>query len=139
MKRYVVRWLAVSISAVAFATAAWAQAADDVRKAFARQIYDAWPTAVHDNAPQPLLRAVVVLRVYLGDDGRWTAEVFRDNPNQPELTRKALESIARLPQPRDLAQEVADELHRIGFVEAWLFENDGRFALRGVAKPQRAE
>lgn len=109
----------------------------DTRSAFARQLYASAPADVHDDAPQALLRAVVVLRVRLADDGRWSAEVLRDNSTQPELTRKALESVSRLPAPTGLSSALREELRQNGFIEAWLFQDDGRYALKTLARPQK--
>ena len=128
---------AVSVALLA-PTSAQAQSADQVKADFARAVYLHSATQVHDQRPQPLLRAVVVLRVRLGDDDRWQAEVFRDNPEQPEMTRAALESVARLPAPVALSPKARQLLRSDGLVEAWLFETDGRFALKTLAKPQRS-
>jgi hypothetical protein len=84
-----------------------------------------------------LLRAVVVLRVRLTDHDHWAAEVMRDNNEQPELTRKALASVAHLSHALEVSAPVAEQLQRDGFVEVWLFQNDGRFALKTLALPQR--
>lgn len=114
-----------------------AQSAEQLKADFARAVYLNSATRVHQDQPQPLLRAVVVLRVRLGDDDRWHAEVFRDNPEQPELTRVALESVARLPPAVGLTHEARQALRGEGLIEAWLFQNDGRFALKTLARPQR--
>ena len=113
------------------------QTLDAVRTQCAHQIYEAARKDINFDAPQPLLRAVVVIRLRLAEDGRWMAEVLRDNPEQPEMTRKALDSVNLLPAPQGLSAETDAELHWKGFVEAWLFQNDGRFALKTLAKEQR--
>lgn len=118
-------------------TAACAQSADDVKVDFARAVYLSSATLVHDERPQPLLRAVVVLRVRLDGQGHWQAEVYRDNPNQPEMTRAALDSVHRLPPPVGLSPAAQALLRDDGVIEAWLFQTDGRFALKTLAKPQR--
>ncbi len=116
---------------------AHAQSADQVKAEFARSVYLSSATQVHNEQPQALLRAVVVLRVKLDEQGQWRAEVFRENPDQPELTKAALESVARLPAPTGLSPKALSQLHGEGVVEAWLFQTDGRFALKSVAKPQK--
>jgi hypothetical protein len=129
---------AVIFSAAVFAAApARAQSADQVKADFARAVYLSNATQVHNEAPQPLLRAVVVLRVRLADNDQWQAEVFRENTEQPEMTRAALASVARLPAPVGLSPKARALLQGEGLVEAWLFQNDGRFALKTLAKPQR--
>ena len=117
--------------------AALAQSADQVKADFARAVYQHSAAKVHNDQPQPLLRAVVVLRIKLNEQNRWQAEVFRDNPDQPEMTRAAMESVALLPVPVGLSQKAQDMLRNEGLVEAWLFQKDGRFALKTLAKPQR--
>ena len=116
---------------------ALAQSADQVKADFARAVYLSSAALVHNERPQPLLRAVVVLRIKLNDQNLWQAEVFRDNPNQPDMTRAALLSVAKLPTPVGLSANALDLLRSQGLVEAWLFQTDGRFALKTLAKPQR--
>ena len=114
-----------------------AQSADEVKADFARAVYQHSAAKVHNERPQPLLRAVVVLRIKLNEQNQWHAEVFRDNPDQPEMTRAAMESVAQLPVPVGLTPQAQQMLRNEGLVEAWLFQNDGRFALKTLAKPQR--
>ena len=129
---------ALAAALIAFGTgSARAQSADQVKAEFARAVYQNSSARVHHEAPQPLLRAVVVLRVKLDEQNRWQAEVFRDNPAQPEMTRAALDSVARLPTPVALTPQALDLLRNEGLIEAWLFQTDGRFALKTLAKPQR--
>lgn len=131
--------VAIAASATLLWTApAQAQSADQVKAEFARAVYLNSATQVHNEQPQALLRAVVVLRVKLNEQGHWAAEVFRDNPEQPEMTRAALESVSRLPLPVGLSPQARQLLQSDGLVEAWLFQNDGRFALKTLAKPQRS-
>jgi protein TonB len=113
-----------------------AQPADDPRQLFAREVYRTSAADIFHTAPHPLLRAVVVMRVRLGEDGRWRAELLRDNVNQPQMTRLAETSVQRLPAPEGLSEAARKALRDDGFVETWLFINDGRFALRSLALPQ---
>jgi len=124
--------------ALSLAAPAQAQTADQLKADFARAIYLNSATQVHNEQPQPLLRAVVVLRIRLNEQDQWQAEVFRDNPDQPAMTRLALESVARLPAPVGLSPKARQMLRQDGMIEAWLFQNDGRFALKTLAKPQRS-
>jgi hypothetical protein len=78
-----------------------------------------------------------VLRIKLNEQNQWQAEVFRENPDQPEMTKAALESVAALPAPTGLSPKAMDKLRGEGVIEAWLFQTDGRFALKSLAKPQR--
>lgn len=127
----------LTISGMLFAGTALAQSAEQVKTDFARAVYVSSASLVHNEQPQPLLRAVVVLRVKLDAQNKWQAEVFRDNPQQPEMTRAALASVAKLPSPVGLSAQAQELLRGDGLIEAWLFQNDGRFALKTLAKPQR--
>lgn len=108
-----------------------------VNAEFANVVYKHAGGLVHDEQPQALLRAVVVLRVKVNEQNQWQAEVFRDNPDQPELTKVALDSVAQLPAPAGLSEAALAKLRSEGVIEAWLFQTDGRFALKALAKPQK--
>ena len=110
-----------------------AESLEQVRHDFAQMVYDDAGPDVNRDRPQPLLRAVVVLRVKLNELGRWTGEVVRENDEQPELTRKALASVAHLVRTTEVSATASEQLHREGFLEVWLFQNDGRFALKTLA------
>jgi protein TonB len=130
---------AIAVAAALFAVSpAQAQSADQVKADFARSVYLNSAALVHNERPQPLLRAVVVLRVKLNEQNQWQAEVSRDNPDQPEMTQAALDSVAKLPAPVGLTPKALQMLRNDGMIEAWLFQNDGRFALKTLAKPQRS-
>ena len=129
--------LAAAVTLLLSTGAALAQSADQVRDAFARQVYAVNAAQINNDRPQPLLRAVVVLRIKLDDQGQWAAEVFRDNPEQPEMTRAALASVSRTPVPTGLSPTAVLQLRTEGLIEVWLFQDDGRFALKTLAKPQR--
>jgi hypothetical protein len=135
--------LAAAVAAAAVSVAllsaqpAQARGLDSIQTDFARAVYLSSAAQVHNEAPQPLLRAVVVLRIRLDEHDQWQAEVFRDNPSQPGLTRAALQSITRLPPPLGLSARAQQVLHGDGLLEAWLFQDDGRFALKSLARPQR--
>ena len=124
-------------STLLLAGAAQAQSLDQVRETFARDVYRASTVDINLGAPQPLLRAVVVLRMKLAEDEHWIAEVVRENSEQPEMTRKALDSVAHLQSPTPTPPELREKLHREGFMEVWLFQSDGHFALKTLALPQR--
>ena len=126
-----------ALAAFASVPVVHAEGLDQVRRGFAQAIYQDSSSDINLDAPQPLLRAVVVLRVRLDDRGRWAAEVMRENDEQPELTRKALASVAHLAKTVAMSAEAAEKVRREGFLEVWLFQNDGRFALKTLALPQR--
>ena len=122
---------------LAAAAGARAESIDQVRRGFALMVYEDAGPDINLDAPQPLLRAVVVLRVRLDEHDRWQAEVMRENDVEPGLTRKTIASVAHLPHAPAMSAAMSAQLHREGFVEVWLFQNDGRFALKTLALPQR--
>jgi len=123
--------------AAALSCAAHAQSLEQVRAEVARAVYASAGPDINHAAPQPLLRAVVVLRVRLGENGRWNAEVMRENHDEPALTRRAIASVEALDAPPEPPEPLRAALRREGFVEAWLFQTDGHFALKTLALPQR--
>jgi len=129
--------LAVAATLLSVAIGARAESLEQVRRGFAQMVYEDAGPDINRDAPQPLLRAVVVLRVKLDGIGHWTADVVRENNEQPELTRKALASVGHLARTMEMSTAASEQLHREGFLEVWLFQNDGRFALKTLALPQR--
>lgn len=115
---------------------AFAGVPDEVRKDFAQAVYSGSPELVHNRNPQPLLRAVIVLNVKLDEGDRWQAEVLRTNDEQPEMLARAIETVRRAPTIQ-LSEEMRAELKRNGLIEAWLFDNDGSFQVKTLAKAQR--
>ncbi len=136
MSRFVVP-LCVAAALLASSLGARAESLDQVKRGFAQMLYEDAGPDINRGAPQPLLRAVVVLRVKLDQVGHWTADVVRENDEQPELTRKAIASVGHLARTLEMSATAAEQLHREGFLEVWLFQNDGRFALKTLALPQR--
>ncbi len=136
MSRFVVA-LCVAAALLASTFGARAESLDQVRRGFAQMLYEDAGPDINRGAPQPMLRAVVVLRVKLDQLGHWTADVVRENDEQPELTRKAIASVGHLARTMEMSVTAAEQVHREGFLEVWLFQNDGRFALKTLALPQR--
>jgi hypothetical protein len=135
--RQLARSLCIAGAILACAAGARAENLEKVRHDFAQMVYEDAGLDVNRDRPQPLLRAVVVLRVKLNELGHWSGEVVRENDEQPELTRKALASVAHLVKTPEVSTTASEQLHREGFLEVWLFQNDGRFALKTLALPQR--
>lgn len=111
---------------------------DDLRRDFAQAVYGGSPELVHDRNPQPLLRAVVVLNLKLDEAGQWQAEVVRTNDQQPAMLARALETVRRM-RAVSVPDEHKAEMRRNGFMEAWLFDNDGTFQVKTLAKAQRRQ
>lgn len=129
--------LCLAAALLASSFGARAESLDQVRRGFAQMVYEDSAPDINREAPQPMLRAVVVLRVKLNALGRWSAEVMRENDVEPGLTRKALASVEHLARAMEVSAPMSEQLHREGFVEVWLFQNDGHFALKTLALPQR--
>jgi hypothetical protein len=140
VRRPLIRFVPFGLAALLAAGGARAQAAPPVEQAratFAHAVYDAFEREINHDRPQAMLRAVVVMKIRLSEEGRWIAEVMRENDLEPALTRKAIASVEALAGPSELPQALRDELRHVGFVEAWLFQTDGHFALKTLALPQR--
>jgi hypothetical protein len=129
--------LCLAAALLASSFGACAESLDQVRRGFAQMVYEDSAPDINREAPQSMLRAVVVLRVKLNALGRWSAEVMRENDVEPGLTRKALASVEHLARAMEVSAGMSEQLHREGFVEVWLFQNDGHFALKTLALPQR--
>jgi protein TonB len=107
-----------------------------VRKEFAHAVYAGSPKWVHTRQPQAMLRAVVVLNIKLGADNLWQASVLRANSDQTEMTERAIESVKRA-KVGTIPASLRGELLGDGFMETWLFDRDGSFQVKTLAKPQR--
>jgi hypothetical protein len=129
--------LCLATALLASSFGARAESLDQVRRGFAQMVYEDSAPDINHAAPQPMLRAVVVLRVKLDALDHWRAEVMRENDVEPGLTRKALASVEHLARAMEVSAPLSEQLHREGFVEVWLFQNDGHFALKTLALPQR--
>lgn len=133
-----VRTLCFTCVGLALASsAAHSQAAnlDDVRLAFAQAVHEAAPEYIHQRNPQPLLRAVVVLNLKLQDDDRWQPEVVRTNDQQPEMLQRAMDTASRV-RLTEVPAELREHLQRNGIYETWLFDKDGSFQVKTLAKAQ---
>lgn len=137
MSAQTIRFTCLAGALLSVASAAWSANLDEFRKDFAHAVYAGSPELVHDRQPQPLLRAVIVLNIKLGEDDRWQTDVTRTNEQQPEMLRRAIDTVnrARLGAVPD---ELRDELKRNGIYETWLFDKDGSFQVKTLAKAQRS-
>lgn len=101
-------------------------------------LHDANRQAVFDGRPPNPLRAVIVVYVEVNGGGQLKRlELYRAPVHTPELVDEVERAWRRLgPQlPRPLpALMNGDE--RIAFTQTWLFDDDGRFRLRTLSKPQ---
>jgi len=110
---------------------------DTYKKQVDERVLAANRSAVSADAPQPMLRSVVVVAFVIDGGGRLlNASVYRTNGDD-EVERTALNSLRRaapLPPP---PPELLDRSGRVELMESWLFNTDGRFQLRSVAATQR--
>lgn len=127
----------LAASLLAAAKPAFAGPMDDFKKDFAKAVYAGSPSLVHDRNPQPLLRAVVVLKVKMADDGHLVTDVLRANDQEPDMLARAIETVQRA-EVGEIPDQVRSELSHNGIVESWLFDSDGTFQVRTLAKPQRS-
>ncbi len=115
---------------------AQAAVSEEGKKEFAKAVYSGSADLVHNRNPQALLRAVIVLSVKLDENNQWKAEVIRGNDQQPEMQARAIESVKRAPVPT-LTEADRAEFQRSGLMEAWLFDSDGTFQVKTLAKAQK--
>jgi hypothetical protein len=80
---------------------------------------------------------VIVLNIKLGEDDRWQTDVTRTNEQQPEMLRRAIDTVTRA-RLGAVPDELRDELKRNGIYETWLFDKDGSFQVKTLAKAQRS-
>lgn len=137
MKARTVCFTCVAGALLTLTSAARSASLDEFRREFAQAVYAGSPHLIHDRQPQPLLRAVVVLNIKLGEDSRWQIDVARTNDQQPEMLRRALETVERA-RLNAVPDELRDELKRNGIYETWLFDKDGSFQVKTLAKVQRS-
>ena len=92
-------------------------------------------TKVYPGNPQPLLRAVIVLKFAVDGRGRlMRSDIVRTN-HDSEAEATAMASLRNTaPFPKPAASLLRNG--RIEVTETWLFNNDGRFQIRSVAQPQ---
>jgi periplasmic protein TonB len=113
-----------------------ARSVEDYKREVALRIQQRNPAWVHDERPQALLRAVIVARIKVDAGGTPQVEIVR-SPDA-EMSQRVIQSVraaAPLPAPpRALASQL-----NAGYTESWLFNTDGRFQIRTVARPQMNE
>lgn len=136
MSRKTLCFTVAAALALAVSSTASAIDTDPFRQGFAQAVYQHSPHWVHDRQPQPLLRAVVVLKVRLVGDDQLHAEVMRHNNEQPAMLQRALETVKRI-RASELHPDLRSKLKHEGLIETWLFDRDGSFQVRTLAKVQR--
>lgn len=116
-------------------TASSASTYDGYKRELAQHISTANSASIYPGRPQALLRSVIVVKYVIDAHGGLVrSEIVRSNrDSETESTAlAALRHTAPFPKP-------APHLLRRGQIEiteTWLFNNDGRFQLRTIARPQ---
>lgn len=114
-----------------------ARTIDEYKRDAALRVHSRNAQWVHDQRPQALLRAVIVVRVKVDAAGRPQYQILRSPDSQMSArVQQSLNAATPLPIP---PQALGQQLGSIGFVESWLFNSDGRFQLRTIAQPQMAQ
>ncbi|NDI86408.1 energy transducer TonB family protein [Undibacterium crateris] len=111
---------------------------DAYKREVAQRVYASFPSYVYQEQPQPLLRAVIVLRYVINADGSLSrVELLRGNGDR-FAEQRAMQSLR---QAAPFAKPPAKLIRgaRLELSETWLFNDDGRFQVRSIALPQRAE
>ncbi|MBC3934805.1 TonB family protein [Undibacterium sp. CY7W] len=108
------------------------------KREVAQRVYASFPSYVYQEQPQPLLRAVIVLRYVVNADGSLSrVELLRGNGDR-FAEQRAMQSLRQAaPFGKPPAKLVRGA--RLELSETWLFNDDGRFQVRSIALPQRAE
>jgi periplasmic protein TonB len=108
------------------------------KQELARRISEVNSTNIYLDRPQALLRSVIVIKYSVDRNGKLMhSEIVRSNRDKTtEATAlSTLKKTAPFPMP------APHLLHngRVEISETWLFNNDGRFQLRTIARPQMSE
>lgn len=107
---------------------------DDYKREIALRIQQRNAQWVHDERPQALLRAVIVARLKVDVAGNAQVEILR-SPDA-ELTQRVIQSVRNASPFPVPTRSLASQLAGTGYTESWLFNTDGRFQIRTVARPQ---
>lgn len=104
----------------------------------AQRISETDSTHVYVGQPQALLRAVVVVKFTVDASGKLLrSEIVRGNRDSA-TENTALASLRRsAPFPKPAAALLRNG--RVEITETYLFNNDGRYQIRSIAKAQMAE
>ncbi len=115
-----------------------ARTVDEYKRQAVQRLLQANRVWVHNERPQALLRAVMVVRMRVDGTGRARPEFMRSNGDR-ELEQRVLQSIANAAPFPAPPRALAAPLARDGFVESFLFNTDGRFTVHTFALPQKTE
>jgi periplasmic protein TonB len=120
-------------------SAAEARKEADYKTQVAQRIEDVNASVITPGHPQAMLRSVVVLTFLVGKGGEvLKASVFRTNGDDvaERVAMTTLKRSAPLPAP---PKALLNRAGQVELMEAWLFNNDGRFQLQTLAASQKDE
>jgi protein TonB len=117
------------------APASTAATLEGYKREAARHIYNGNAADIFAGAPPAVLKSVVVLSISVDAGGEVRGvRVYRSNGYR-ELEQRAMRSVSRatpLPRPDRAVMRAA----AAGYLETWLFRDDGKFQIRSVAMEQ---
>jgi protein TonB len=106
----------------------------------ARRIVQVNSLQVHAERPQALLRAVIVIRYVVDQDGQLIRSVVVRSNHDKAAEATALASLRNTaPFPKPSRALLGKPPGRVELAETWLFNDDGRFQLRTIAQPQQEQ
>lgn len=111
----------------------------DYKTQVAQRIEDVNAAAITPGHPQAMLRSVVVLTFLIGKSGEvLKASVYRTNGDNvaERVAMTTLRRSAPLPAP---PKALLNRAGQVELMEAWLFNDDGRFQLQTLAATQKDE
>ena len=106
----------------------------------AARVQSASAGEVYPGHPQFFLRAVIVYQLQIDAEGRLVrTTLFRapDRRGSAQLVRRALASAKRAAPFDRPSPELLGGSRTVALMETWLFNDDGRFQLRAVARSQQ--
>ncbi|WP_175102615.1 energy transducer TonB family protein [Pararobbsia alpina] len=111
----------------------------DYKTQVAQRIEEVNAAAITPGHPQAMLRSVVVLTFLIGKSGQiLKASVYRTNGDDlaERVAMTSLKRSAPFPPP---PKALLNRAGQVELMEAWLFNNDGRFQLQTLASAQKDE
>lgn len=111
----------------------------DYKKQVAQRIEEVNAAVITPGHPQAMLRSVVVLSFLVGKKGEvLKASVYRTNGDDvaERVAMTTLKRSAPFPPP---PKALLNRAGQVELMEAWLFNNDGRFQLQTLAAAQKDE
>lgn len=111
---------------------------DAYKHELAKRISEVNSINIYPERPQALLRSVIVVKYAVDRNGKLAhSEILRSN--RDKTTEATALSTLRKTAPFPMPAAHLLRNGRVEISETWLFNNDGRFQLRTIARPQMSE